>query len=58
MTDVAIVGIGMHAFGRFDGVSALDMGVHATKDALRDAGIAWEDVQFAAGGSRDGIRKT
>ena len=55
MTDVAIVGIGMHPFGRFDGVSALDMGVHATRDALRDAGITWEDAQFAAGGSRDGI---
>ena len=54
MNDVAIVGIGMHAFGRHDGVSALDMGVHAVRDALADADLSWPDVQFATGGSRDG----
>ena len=25
---MAIIGIGLHPFGRFDGVSAMDMGVH------------------------------
>ena len=54
MTNVAIVGIGIHAFGRHDGVSALDMGVHATRDCLRDADISWQDIQFATGGTRDG----
>jgi len=54
MSDVAIVGIGMHPFGRHDGVSALDQGVVAARAALADAGIQWVDVQFAAGGSRDG----
>ena len=49
--DVAIVGIGIHPFGRFEGVSALDMGAHATRAALADAGIEWSDVQFAFGGS-------
>ena len=29
MTDVAIVGIGMHEFGRTDGVSGMDQGVVA-----------------------------
>ncbi len=54
MVDVAIVGIGMHAFGRFDGVSALDMGVVAARRAFDDARIGWNDVEFAVGGSRDG----
>ncbi|MDQ1553400.1 MAG: hypothetical protein QOK46_478, partial [Microbacteriaceae bacterium] len=51
MTDVAIVGIGIHPFGRHDGVSGRAMGVHAVRGALRDAGIGWSDVQFAFGGS-------
>lgn len=49
--DVAIVGIGIHPFGRFGGVSGLEMGAYATRQALRDAGIQWKDVQFAFGGS-------
>ena len=51
--DVAIVGIGIHPFGRFDGVSGLDMGVVAVRRALADAGMTWNDVQFAFGGSVD-----
>ncbi len=52
MTEVAIVGIGMHAFGRHDGVSGMDQGVVAVRRALADAGARWEDVQFAFGGSQ------
>lgn len=51
MTDVAIVGIGLHPFGRFDDRTGLDMGVLAARQALSDAGIAWDDVEFAVGGS-------
>jgi acetyl-CoA C-acetyltransferase len=51
MTDVAIVGIGMHEFGRHDGVSGMDQGVVAVRRALADAGAKWEDMQFAFGGS-------
>ena len=51
--DVAIVGIGLHPFGRFDGVTDLDMGAYATQQALRDAGMEWKDVQVAFGGSLD-----
>ncbi len=54
MTGVAIVGIGMHEFGRTDGVSGLDQGVVAVRRALADCGIGWADVQFAFGGSRAG----
>ncbi len=49
--DVAVVGVGIHAFGRHDGVSGLEMGAIAARRALADAGIAWQDVDFAAGGS-------
>lgn len=52
--DVAIVGIGIHPFGRHDGVSGRAMGVHAVRDALRDAGVGWTDLDFAFGGSKDG----
>jgi acetyl-CoA acetyltransferase len=49
--NVAIVGIGLHPFGRFEGRSALQMGAFATRQALADAGIGWSDVQIAFGGS-------
>jgi acetyl-CoA C-acetyltransferase len=51
MTDVAIVGIGIHPFGRHDGVSGSAMGAVATRQALADAGVEWKDLQFAYGGS-------
>ena len=49
--DVAIVGIGLHPFGRFPGVPALEMGARAVRAALADAGMPWSDVQVAFGGS-------
>ena len=51
MTDVAIIGVGLHPFGRFGPKSAIDMGADAVRAALADAGIDWSDVQFAFGGS-------
>jgi acetyl-CoA acetyltransferase len=51
VTEVAIVGIGIHPFGRFPGVSALSMGAHAARLALADSGLKWTDMQFAVGGS-------
>jgi acetyl-CoA acetyltransferase len=50
---VSIIGVGLHPFGRFP-VSGRQMGLVAAREALADAGIGWEDVNFAAGGSRDG----
>lgn len=49
--DVAIVGVGLHPFGRFKGVSGIEMGAIATRRALADAGVEWSDIQFAFGGS-------
>ncbi len=51
MTDVFIVGIGIHPFGRTEGVSGVDQGVYATRAALQDAGIDWPAIQFAYGAS-------
>jgi acetyl-CoA C-acetyltransferase len=48
---VAIVGIGMHPFGRTPGVSGREQGAFAARAALADAGIGWGEVQFAFGGS-------
>jgi acetyl-CoA acetyltransferase len=52
--NTAIVGIGIHPFGRFEGMTGLDLGAYAVRQALRDAGIEWPDVQFAFGGSLAG----
>ncbi len=49
--DIAIIGIGLHPFGRHEGVGAMQMGVHAANAALADAGLAWKDMQFACAGS-------
>jgi acetyl-CoA C-acetyltransferase len=51
MTEVCIVGIGIHKFGRTDGMSGMQQGAHAVREALSDASIEWNDVQFAFGGS-------
>src|SRR5438128_12553178 len=51
MEDVAIIGVGLHPFGRFPGKSAFDMGADAVRAALHDAGVTWNDIQIAFGGS-------
>ena len=44
MTEMVIAGVGMHPFGRFDGVSAVDMGVVAAREALADAEMTWPQI--------------
>lgn len=39
MSHAVITGVGMHPFGRFDGVSATDLGVVAARRALADSAI-------------------
>ncbi len=51
MYDVAIIGVGLHPFGRFEGKSALEMGVDAIFAAVDDAGMEWKDIRAATGGS-------
>ena len=50
MNDVAIIGVGLHPFGRFD-KTAMQMGAEAIQGALDDAGLEWKDIQFGVGGS-------
>ena len=46
MTDVYILGAGIHPFGRFDKTYEA-IGAEAAADALRDAGVEWRDIQAA-----------
>src|SRR5690349_346242 len=50
--DVAIIGVGLHPFGRFD-KTAMEMGADAIQAALTDAGVQWTDIQFGFGGSHE-----
>ncbi|MEL7128916.1 MAG: thiolase family protein [Pseudomonadota bacterium] len=51
MSDVYIIGAGIHPFGRHDEKTGLDQGVFATREALKDCDLEWDDIQFAFGGS-------
>lgn len=46
---VVIAGAGMHPWGKW-GRSFVEYGVHAAREALKDAGIAWSDVDLVVGG--------
>lgn len=46
--DVSITGVGLHPFGRFDGVTVTDMGVTAVKAALAEAGNPRFEAAFCA----------
>lgn len=54
MEDIAIIGIGLQPFGRNDGMSGQAQGAAALRAALKDAGVGWEQVGVAYGGSQDG----
>ena len=49
MSDVAVLGVGMHPWGKW-GRSFVSYGVHAAREALDDAAVAWEDVDLVVGG--------
>ena len=51
-TEVAIVGVGLHPFGRHDpALTGMAMGAQASRLALADAGVSWADIGYAVGGS-------
>jgi len=54
MNGVRITGVGLHPFGRFDGVTGTAMGVVAVRDALAEADIGVRDVQAAFCGTAYG----
>src|SRR5262245_56132124 len=49
--DVAIVGVGLHPFGRFPELTGIDMGAIAIRRALADAAVEWKDIEFGFAGS-------
>jgi acetyl-CoA acetyltransferase len=51
MNDVAIIGVGLHPFGRHGDKSGVEMAADAVQLALDDAGIQWKDIQFGVGSS-------
>lgn len=46
--EIAILGVGMHPWGKW-GKNFVEYGVKAARDAIKDAGISWKDVQFVSG---------
>ena len=46
--DVAILGVGMHPWGKW-GHDFTEYGMVAARGALDDAGVSWRDVQYVAG---------
>ncbi len=47
--DVAVLGVGMHAWGKW-GHSFVKYGVAAARAALADSGVDWKDVDLIVGG--------
>ena len=48
MDEIAILGVGMHPWGKW-GRNFVDYGVQAARDALADAEVAWDEVEFVSG---------
>jgi len=51
MTDVAVIGVGMHEFGKFDEKPLHAMIRDVVKLALEDASMSWRDVEAVTAGS-------
>jgi acetyl-CoA acetyltransferase len=49
LSGVAVLGVGMHPWGKW-GKHFVSYGVAAAREALKDAGVDWNEVQFVAGG--------
>jgi acetyl-CoA acetyltransferase len=47
--DVAVLGVGMHPWGKW-GKNFVTYGVHAARTALKDSGVPWQDVDLIVGG--------
>ncbi len=45
--DVVVAGVGMHPFGRFENKTVTDLGAHAVRQAMEDAGVEHRAVQAA-----------
>src|SRR3990172_11965871 len=51
MREIAVIGVGMHPWGKFEGKSLTQMSREAVEAALQDAGVAWREIQAVAAAS-------
>jgi acetyl-CoA acetyltransferase len=51
MRDVAVIGLGMHPWGKFPDKSVTELCRDAVVAALEDAGVAWREIQAVAAAS-------
>ena len=51
MREVAVLGLGMHPWGKFKDKSVTQMCREAVEAALKDAGIEWPEIQAVAAAS-------
>ncbi|MCM6772554.1 thiolase family protein [Nocardia sp. CDC159] len=54
MPPAAVIGIGCRPFGRYQDTTVREEAVRAIRAALRDAGVGWEAIGYAVGGSMSG----
>ncbi len=52
MREVAVIGVGMHPWGKFPEKTFVDLGVSATQEALKDATMEWKDIPAVVAGER------
>jgi acetyl-CoA acetyltransferase len=50
MREVAIIGVGMHPWGKFPEKNVVDLAAQATRQALQDAGVEWKSIQAVVAG--------
>ena len=50
MREVAIIGIGLHPWGKFPQKTFIDLGVEAVSKALTDAQIQWKEIETICSG--------
>ena len=46
--EIAVLGVGMHPWGKW-GKNFVEYGVKAARDAIADAGVDWNHIQFVSG---------
>lgn len=47
MREVVVIGAGLHPYGIFNDKSVSSLGTEAIREALKDAGMSWEDIEVA-----------
>ncbi|MCH8162406.1 MAG: transporter, partial [Chloroflexi bacterium] len=51
MREVAVLGVGMHPWGKFPDTSITDLSRTAVEAALKDADVAWPEIEAVSAAS-------